>query len=51
MADNPGLLHNLPAQLSSFVGREVELAEVRALVGGSRPVTLTAASGVRAGLV
>jgi len=45
MADNPGLLHNLPAQLSSFVGREVELAEVRALVGGSRLVTLTGAGG------
>jgi non-specific serine/threonine protein kinase len=45
MADSPGLLHNLPAQLSSFVGREVELAEVRALVGGSRLVTLTGTGG------
>jgi hypothetical protein len=45
MADNAGLLHNLPAQLSSFVGREVELAEVRALVGGSRLVTVTGAGG------
>ena len=45
MADNPGLLHNLPAQLSSFVGREAELAEVRARVGGSRLVTLTGPGG------
>ena len=45
MADNPGLLTNLPAQVSSFIGREAELAEVRALVGGSRLVTLTGAGG------
>jgi predicted ATPase/DNA-binding CsgD family transcriptional regulator len=45
MADSPGLLTNLPAPVSSFVGREVELAEVRALVGGSRLVTLTGAGG------
>ena len=45
MADNRGLLHNLPIQVSSFVGREAELAEVRALVGGSRLVTLTGAGG------
>ena len=43
--DNPRLLNNLPAQVSGFVGREVELAEVRALVGGSRLVTLTGAGG------
>ena len=41
----PGLLHNLPAQVSSFIGREAELAEVRRLVGGSRLVTLTGAGG------
>jgi non-specific serine/threonine protein kinase len=35
----------LPAQVSSFIGREAELAEVRALVGGSRLVTLTGAGG------
>ena len=45
MSDNPGLLTNLPAQVSSFIGREVELAAVRALVGGSRLVTLTGAGG------
>jgi len=39
------LLTNLPAQVSSFVGREGELAAVRALVGGSRLVTLTGAGG------
>jgi len=36
---------NLPAQLSAFIGREKELAEVRALVGSSRLVTLTGAGG------
>ncbi|MGH3169141.1 MAG: hypothetical protein ACRDN0_25065, partial [Trebonia sp.] len=40
-----GLLTNLPAQVSSFVGREAELAAVRALVSGSRLVTLTGAGG------
>src|SRR6516162_5925968 len=39
------LLTNLPARVSSFIGRDVELAEVRALVGGSRLVTLTGAGG------
>src|SRR5215471_18023091 len=40
------MLHsNLPAQVSSFIGREAELAAVRALVGGSRLVTLTGAGG------
>jgi predicted ATPase/DNA-binding CsgD family transcriptional regulator len=45
MADNPSLLTNLPAQVSSFIGREAELAEVRALVGGARLVTLTGPGG------
>src|SRR5215471_3803450 len=45
MAGNPGLLTNLPAQVSSFIGREAELAAVRALVAGSRLVTLTGAGG------
>jgi predicted ATPase/class 3 adenylate cyclase/DNA-binding CsgD family transcriptional regulator len=43
--DNPGLLNNLPAQVSSFIGREVELAEVRRLLGGARLVTLTGTGG------
>ena len=38
-------LTNLPAQVSSFIGREAELAAVRRLVGGSRLVTLTGAGG------
>jgi predicted ATPase len=37
------MLNNLPAQVSSFIGRDTELAEVRALVGGGRLVTLTGA--------
>jgi predicted ATPase/DNA-binding SARP family transcriptional activator len=41
----PKLRNNLPAQVSSFIGRDAELAEVRALVGGSRLVTLTGAGG------
>ena len=36
---------NLPAPVSRFIGREAELAEVRALAGGSRLVTLTGAAG------
>jgi hypothetical protein len=43
--DDPGLLTNLPAQVSSFIGRDSELAEVRGLMGGSRLVTLTGAGG------
>ena len=43
--DNPRLLTNLPAPVSSFIGREAELAAVRGLVGGSRLVTLTGAGG------
>ena len=38
-------LNNLPAQVSSFIGRDGELAEVRALVGGWRLVTLTGTGG------
>ena len=36
---------NLPAQLSAFIGREREVAEVRALVESARLVTLTGAGG------
>jgi len=39
------LLTNLPVQLSSFIGRDAELAAVRRLVAGSRLVTLTGAGG------
>jgi len=43
--DNPDLPNNLPALLSSFVGREHELNDVRDLVKDSRLVTLTGAGG------
>ena len=36
---------NLPAQLASFIGRDRELAAVRAMVRSSRLVTLTGAGG------
>ncbi|HJY59237.1 MAG TPA: adenylate/guanylate cyclase domain-containing protein, partial [Streptosporangiaceae bacterium] len=42
---NPALANNLPVQLATFIGRERELSEVRALVGSSRLVTLTGAGG------
>jgi predicted ATPase/DNA-binding CsgD family transcriptional regulator len=38
-------LSNLPSRVSAFIGREGELAEVRALLGGSRLVTLTGTGG------
>ena len=42
---NPALPNNLPAELSAFIGRGREVAEVRALVESSRLVTLTGAGG------
>lgn len=36
---------NLPAQLTSFVGREKEIAEVKALLAASRLITLTGPGG------
>jgi predicted ATPase len=42
---HPALLNNLPAQLSTFVGRARELSDVRALLESSRMVTLTGAGG------
>jgi predicted ATPase len=38
-------LHNLPSELSSFVGREKELAEVKRLLENTRLLTLTGAGG------
>jgi non-specific serine/threonine protein kinase len=38
-------LHKLPLQLTSFIGRERELAEVNRLLSESRLVTLTGAGG------
>jgi predicted ATPase/class 3 adenylate cyclase len=43
--DNPALPNNLPAELTTFIGREREMAEVRALAGSSRLVTLAGAGG------
>lgn len=43
--DNPRLRHNLPVQVSSFVGRRNELREVARLVGGNRLLTLTGSGG------
>ena len=43
---NPGLQNNLPVQLSTFIGRDREVGEVRALVESARLVTLTGAGGV-----
>jgi predicted ATPase/class 3 adenylate cyclase len=42
---NPALLNNLPVQLTPFIGRARELAEVRALIESARLVTLTGAGG------
>src|SRR5580700_2440403 len=42
---NPALPNNLPVQLSAFIGRDREVAEVRALVDSARLVTLTGAGG------
>jgi predicted ATPase/class 3 adenylate cyclase len=42
---NPALPNNLPTQLATFIGREQELADVRALAETSRLVTLTGAGG------
>src|SRR5215472_12665529 len=38
--------HNLPVQLTSFIGRDAEMTQVRALLQDNRLVTLTGAGGV-----
>jgi len=43
--DHPELANNLPAQSATFIGRDRELEEVRALLRSSRLVTLTGAGG------
>jgi predicted ATPase len=40
-----GALHNLPREVTSFVGREVELAECRALLEQTHFLTMTGAGG------
>src|SRR5438067_8259066 len=43
----PNIPHNnLPHQLTSFVGRERELAEVQRLLGTTRLLTVTGAGGI-----
>jgi predicted ATPase/class 3 adenylate cyclase len=37
--------HNLPAQVTSFVGREKEIAEIKQLLAGTRLLTLTGSGG------
>jgi predicted ATPase/class 3 adenylate cyclase len=37
--------HNLPAQLTSFIGREKEISEIKKLVDTNRIVTLTGSGG------
>ena len=37
--------HHLPARLSTFIGREDELAQIRDLLGSQRLLTLTGAGG------
>ena len=44
--DGAEALHNLPAQLTRFVGRDIELIEVRAALGEARVVTLVGPGGV-----
>jgi predicted ATPase/DNA-binding CsgD family transcriptional regulator len=42
----PGQMHGLPAEVTSFVGRRHEVAEVKRLLSASRLVTLTGVGGV-----
>lgn len=44
-AERPSRSHNLPHQLTSFVGREREIESVLHLLGGVRLLTLTGAGG------
>ena len=37
--------HNLPTQLTSFIGREKEMAEIKSLLNSARLVTLTGSGG------
>ena len=43
--DNPLLKHNLPLQLTSFVGREQDVSELAAATQGHRLVTITGPGG------
>lgn len=46
LSGGPRRLHNLPAQLSSFVGREREVAEIKQQLEKSRLLTLIGAGGM-----
>ena len=43
--DNPDLPNNLPLQLTSFVGREEEMATIESLLSKTRLLTLTGSGG------
>ncbi len=43
--DNPELPNNLPPQVTSFVGREKEIREVKSLLGKTRLLTLSGSGG------
>ncbi len=43
--DNPDLPNNLPQQVTSFVGRETQVAEVKGLLNRTRLLTLTGSGG------
>ena len=43
--NNPGLPNNLPQQTNSFIGREKELAEIKALLAKTHLLTLTGIGG------
>lgn len=43
--DNPQLPNNLPRQLTSFIGREKEIAEIKNLLAKTSLLTLTGAGG------
>jgi predicted ATPase/class 3 adenylate cyclase len=40
-----GFHHNLPTQLTSFIGREKEMAEIKSMLHAARLVTLTGSGG------
>ncbi len=43
--DNPELPNNLPVQVTSFIGREKEMGEIKDLLGKTRLLTLTGSGG------
>ena len=45
MVPSPRRLHNLPAQRTSFIGREREIAEIKQLLRTTRLLTLTGSGG------